>query len=58
MYWLLTLSAFGKRRDRARPEFHGVIVVDSRLLGNESLPDKLMGSEVMSGRRTGIEGIV
>ncbi len=70
----LTLSAFGKRRDAARrkfhqfvlegldeghrPEFHGGIGVDSRVLGNESFVDKVLGSEDNSVRRIGIEEVV
>jgi hypothetical protein len=71
----LTLSAFGKRRDAARrkflqfvlealdeghrPEFHGGIGVDSRILGNDSFTGKvLVESEDIPVRRIGIDDIV
>jgi tRNA(Ile)-lysidine synthase TilS/MesJ len=71
----LTLSAFGKRRDMARrkflkfvlegldeghrPEFHGAMGVDGRVLGNDSYTEKVLaGSEGNSSRRIGIDEVV
>jgi putative transposase len=71
----LTLSAFGKRRDTARrkflqfvlegldeghrPEFHGRIGVDSRVLGDDLFIEKvLVENEDYPVRRTGIDEIV
>jgi putative transposase len=71
----LTLSAFGKHRDTARrkflqsvsegldeghrPEFHGGIGVDSRVLGDDSFIEKvLVESEDIPVRRIGIDEIV
>jgi putative transposase len=71
----LTLSAFGKRRDTARrkfqqfvlegldeghrPEYHGSIGVDSRVLGNDAFTEKVLGrSEGIPSSRIGIEEVV